>query len=928
MKKLHSKMLNKLIITIIAVIMLCNFVMPKISYAVSTENGGSGIEPISKFLCFIADVTNNLLQHTFVSPYNIKDGDEYKFLYSPGIIFSGNVPAFDIDFIGTKDHPSNVVESPDIEYNLLVIIPEEDSRIYRYGTDGQIVSISNSIVRLKLDKDLNTNTYNNIEDAMADFIQNGKIDLKDGSKIKISTEGKMVSDYYYTNKMVESLQSILKGYGIKWTSNSKWEIINSTDSIGAACKSPRGDENGKTSGTIEGDDPKFLINGAGEKTLRLNLSDVVYNGETHGVEIEYRFIKHNIDVSDQNQGTYSGYSLEGHMGKNNTEVKDKVYKSSAAILQPIVATWYKALRRIALVGLLSVLVYLGIKIVTTSSSAKDKAKYKKMLKDWLIAICLLFVLHYIMSLTIMAVNRINSIIGASATGKEGEDLLMSSLRNRIGQAGSWGSAISEVIIYNVMTVFAIIYTIQYVRRVIYLAFLTMIAPLITLTYPLDKIKDSKAQAFDTWLKDYIFFTLIQVVHLLLYYIFLSESLDLANRGHWIYAIVAIGFMTKAEKIMKEMFGFKKSKSIGALSAGATGALVMNAINKISHAVPHGNNGSKKGTGSSGTRNTNTRTRTNYSLLAGIQEMVDNNNMPHDTGDGTGGEGDLPTEPPQDSPPNTPPGGSDLTDDDTGEGENTRRRRRRKRRLLTSDELADRRANSTTDRRGTRNNSFEKTISGVAAVYKRYGRPIVRGAAGITTGAMGGAIGFGAGASTGEIPKAATGTIVGATAGYYTGQRLINTGESVIHTVTHPGETIDNIKQTIRKPVDRAQDTFYRVTEGKEAMKEMKTLREIKRSPAYIKLRETNPNFTEASIQKMIRAGIKDPKRMDRILKNNARDPHRYSIDLGIAYSTLAKECPDDVLANNRQFIRFCSERNIRISPEEVKELRKNIIEFK
>ena len=112
------------------------------------------------------------------------------------------------------------------------------------------------------------------------------------------------------------------------------------------------------------------------------------------------------------------------------------------------------------------------------------------------------------------------------------------------------------------------------------------------------------------------------------------------------------------------------------------------------------------------------------------------------------------------------------------------------------------------------------------------------------------------------------------------------------------------------------------------MKEMRTLRDIKRSQAYKNLRESNPNFTEATIQKMIKAGIKEPKRMDRILKNNAKDPRKYRIDLGIAYSTLARECPDEVLANNRQFIRFCSDRNIRVSPEEVKELRKNIIEFK
>lgn len=30
----------------------------------------------------------------------------------------------------------------------------------------------------------------------------------------------------------------------------------------------------------------------------------------------------------------------------------------------------------------------------------------------------------------------------------------------------------------------------------------MIAPLVALTYPIDKVKDGKAQAFDMWFKEY------------------------------------------------------------------------------------------------------------------------------------------------------------------------------------------------------------------------------------------------------------------------------------------------------------------------------------------------------------------------------------------------------------------------------------------
>ena len=89
-------------------------------------------------------------------------------------------------------------------------------------------------------------------------------------------------------------------------------------------------------------------------------------------------------------------------------------ESSAKILQPVVATWYKALRIIALVGLLSVLVYVGIRIILSSASAQDKAKYKQMFMDWLVAFCLLFFMHYIMSFSITMVDGLTQSISKNS----------------------------------------------------------------------------------------------------------------------------------------------------------------------------------------------------------------------------------------------------------------------------------------------------------------------------------------------------------------------------------------------------------------------------------------------------------------------------------------------------------------------------------
>ena len=676
MKKLHSKKLNKFIISIIVAVMLCNFVMPNYCLAVSTENGGSFIKPLAKLLCFLPDAANNLMQHMFVSEddikikeadtsvaedaYNFLDSglarailygipgllganyfadmlresiesgalmdafnkevkyDEYKMLYSPAIIFSGTVPALDIDFIGAdgiEDTTEASIENFVVHYNDRLVVTDENEQVIHTVKFNEI-----------------DHFYEDIQDALITFSSTGRLIKNDGSLISLSKDSNdEITESEYTRKVPIHLKNdVIDGFNIACDGNSTWEISESTEAMFES-------SDDKTSGKIN-DDAEFTFNQEDGRILKLNLNDVSVNGNKRDIEIWFLYRVRDLTITNPDTGTsvYYIHMYSGH-GLNNREAqagKSKEYRSSAAILQSLVAKWYKAFRRIALVCLLSALVYIGIRIVLSSSSAQEKAKYKKMLKDWLTALCLLFMLHYIMNLTVVVVNQLTKVIGVSLVGSGGEDLLLTSLRNKIARVGSWSTAIIEIILYDVITVFTIIYTIQYVRRVIYLAFLTMIAPLITLTYPLDKIKDSKAQAFDMWIKDYVFFVLLQVVHMLLYYILVGQSLEMAYQGNWLYAIVVIGFLTKAEGILKKMFGFEKSKSMGALAAGATGALVVNAINKVSQMTSkkkktkqQEQGGGKKSSGNVRTASTNP--------LAGLM-MAQNMPTPEETP-----QGDMP-----------------------------------------------------------------------------------------------------------------------------------------------------------------------------------------------------------------------------------------------------------------------------------------------
>ena len=249
--------------------------------------------------------------------------------------------------------------------------------------------------------------------------------------------------------------------------------------------------------------------------------------------------------------------------ERNIEPKSVTKESLAFELKDTVATWYKTLRAIALVGLLSVLVYIGIRILISSTS-QEKAKYKKMVFDWLVAISLLFILHYIMLFITEITQKITDILAVKLIDTEGADIFMTTIRQNIEVQYQKGFVF--IVMYLVLVIYTIIFTVQYVKRFFYMAFFTIIAPLIALTYPLDKIKDGQAQAFSVWLREYMFNSLLQPMHLLLYYIFV------------VYAIVAIGFLLPAEKFFRKMFGFDKAESAKQVNAAVGGALVANAIN--------------------------------------------------------------------------------------------------------------------------------------------------------------------------------------------------------------------------------------------------------------------------------------------------------------------------------------------------------------
>lgn len=287
-------------------------------------------------------------------------------------------------------------------------------------------------------------------------------------------------------------------------------------------------------------------------------------------EIEYQIKAVEKEIEETNSTDYEDSAQKKATLAALNASKDKLEKvkagdyedlNTAYVLRPTIATWYIALRNIAIVGLLCVLVFIGIRIMISSAS-EDKAKYKSMLKDWLIAICILFFLHYFMALVL---KLIQIITDAFPIVTNSQDTIMETVRSSAA-VEDYMQKMGYAIMYMVLIFYTIIFTWKYLKRAIYMAFLTIISPLVALTYPIDKIKDGEAQAFNTWMREYIFNAMLQPMHLLLYYILVGSAVDLVETNV-IYALVAIGFLLPAEKIIRRFFGFDKAQG-GGLGVGA------------------------------------------------------------------------------------------------------------------------------------------------------------------------------------------------------------------------------------------------------------------------------------------------------------------------------------------------------------------------
>lgn len=546
------------------------------------------------------------------------------FTVSAEEIFANEIALFDINFFTPMD-PTEIETGTQLQetiYEKMIIYYDHDD-----GTDTMWENgMDNMDVLIGLNERVVTDDYYEYDCLVNDLC------------------GMYYTDVFSVNQMLGKLSGHINQ---EKTTNTLTNILNRIDTVLES----------KGYGKIDRDQ---------ENSTYVSKSQISYEGST------YNTGKISI-IHGETPETGDSKDIIILFMQVNTQEEVSITKtqySTAYQLRDTVSTWYFILRNIALLVLMLVLIYTGIRIVI-GSTAGEKAKYKERLMDWLVAVCLVMIMHYIMVFAVNLVEEITDLIrginnkstnaayiplsknqwnnakeldwaefgvvgegndieknfnGDGVNGvfkKDGDEYSLVWQTNLIGlfrlqsQLENEGTAkwIGYSFCYIVLVLYVLFFAFTYVKRVLYMAFLTMISPLVAMTYPIDKITDGKAQAFDMWLKEYIFNLMIQPLHLLLYTILVTSAFNLASTNP-IYALVAIGFMMPAEKLMRKFFGFEKAKTPGLLGGAAGAALTMTGMQKLLGHKTHGG----KGDGGNGNSKSKDQNKVKFANKNGIDAM--------------------------------------------------------------------------------------------------------------------------------------------------------------------------------------------------------------------------------------------------------------------------------------------------------------------
>ncbi len=274
-----------------------------------------------------------------------------------------------------------------------------------------------------------------------------------------------------------------------------------------------------------------------------------------------------------------------------------------APLVDVINVWYGFFLKIAILFYMTILVYMGLRILLASTGNK-KAEYKTRLVAWTMGVVMLLCFPYVMKYTIQANQALCQWIGVEISGKKGAsnpggdyniaDVSLYDMRKDYGKYSFIAKAMGYVdfkaledgnggntfgnnvmlsirleaqmwynlpltIVYLIMLAQTLALTILYYKRVFMLAFLITIFPLAAMFYTLNKTGDLKVNSFGEWFKEFAVNVFVQVFHAVTYVTVVKIGISAYRlNGDWMFFLLCVLFLFEGEKIIRAIFNAKSS----------------------------------------------------------------------------------------------------------------------------------------------------------------------------------------------------------------------------------------------------------------------------------------------------------------------------------------------------------------------------------
>ena len=288
------------------------------------------------------------------------------------------------------------------------------------------------------------------------------------------------------------------------------------------------------------------------KTLNAILTIVVYSTQEDGYSGPFgavnAVVNKEFTIEDLIFGKYTlfdinyfDYGQASGEQNVNTTIKENI------------ARWYFVLRNVAMIISVLVLIYVGMRMAI-STVASEQAKYKKMLISWVTSFILLFVMQYIFIFLLELQKSLLEIVATWANGQGFEEKIVENIVSTIAKASGFNT-VTAIIEYCMLVYYQVKFFFVYFKRFLEVGFLLVISPLVTITYPIDKIGDGKAQAYSAWFTKIVYNIFLQLIHAVVYIIFIYSAGEIAKRAP-ILGILFLTTLSRIEKIIRSTFGLK------------------------------------------------------------------------------------------------------------------------------------------------------------------------------------------------------------------------------------------------------------------------------------------------------------------------------------------------------------------------------------